>query len=366
MTAQRRNTGIIVAILTAIAFAGSGPFVKPLLLDGWSSGAAVIVRMTGAALVLLPIALWHTRHDFGVWARRWKWLVGYGIIAVAATQYFYYSAIGLMPVSIALLIQYLAPVLLLLAAWVRTKHRPAALSLGGAAISVLGLVLALDLGSATGALNPIGVMFAAFAALSVCGYYLMAAAVPDDLPPTALIAGGLVVGALTLLPLGLIGIVPLEATWGTVALFGTEVPWWLPMLIVVLIGTIGGYLGGVFAAKVLGSRLASFLGLLEVLATLIVSALLLGELPTWMQGIGSALVIVGVICVRLAPDTVTVDAPLGPVTAPITLPIDPELLREQRELVPEDTATSAITVIREVDTMTAPIPVVGERGDTRE
>lgn len=361
---RNRNTGMIVAILTAIAFAGSGPFVKPLLLDGWTSGAAVIVRMIGAALVIMPIALWHTRHDMSVWMRRWKWLLGYGVIAVAATQYFYYSAIGLMPVSIALLIQYLAPVLLLLAAWVRTKHRPAAMSLGGAALSIIGLVLALDLGSATGALHPLGILFAALAAVSVCGYYLLSAGIPDDLPPTALIGGGLVIGALTLLPLGLIGIVPLEANWGMVELFGTQVPWWVTMAIVVLVGTVAGYLGGVFAAKVLGSRLASFLGLLEVLATMAVSAILLSEIPSWMQGIGAALVISGVVFVRLAPDTVTVEAPLGPVTAPITLPVDLEAVRAAREEFGEDLFTSSISVVRDADDYTGPIAIVG-RDDGR-
>ncbi|NLT26271.1 MAG: EamA family transporter [Microbacteriaceae bacterium] len=360
MTARQRNTGIIVAVLTAIAFAGSGPFVKPLLLEGWSAGAAVIVRMLAAAVVILPIAIWHTRADLGVWLRRWKWIVGYGMIAMAATQLFYYTAIGRMPVSMALLLQYLAPVLLLMAAWVQTRRKPANVTLVGAVLSVLGLLLALDLGSATGGLDPIGVLFGALSAVSVCGYYLIAAAMPDDLPPTALIGGGLVVGAATLGALGVVGAVPLAATWGTVELFGTTVPWWVTMGIVVLIGTLGGYLGGVFAARTLGSRLASFLGLLEVLATLAVSAVLLGEIPTWMQGIGAALVIGGVIAVRLAPDTVTVDAPLGPVTAPITLPIDPEMARELREAEGEDLLTSAIPVIREAEALTGSMPIVGE------
>ena len=363
MTAQRRNTGIIVAVLTAIAFAGSGPFVKPLLLEGWSPAAAVLVRMLAAALVIVPIALWHTRRDLGVWLRRWKWIVGYGAIAMAATQFFYYTAVARMPVSMALLLQYLAPVLLLMAAWVQTRRRPANVTLIGAALSVAGLLLALDLASATGGLDPIGVLFGALSAVSVCGYYLIAAAMPDDLPPTALIGGGLLVGTATLGTLGATGLVPLDFVWGTVELFGATVPWWTTMAIVVLIGTVGGYLGGVFAAKTLGSRLASFLGLLEVLATLAVSALLLGEIPTWMQGIGAALVIGGVIAVRLAPDTVTVDAPLGPVTAPITLPLDPELARELREAEGEDLLTSAIPVIRDVDELTGSIPLVPRRDD---
>ena len=355
---QSRNTGMIIAVLTAIAFAGSGPFVKPLLIAGWSPGAAVIIRMIGAAVIILPIALRQTRHDLGVWRRRWRWILGYGLIAMAACQYFYYASISLMPVGIALLIQYLAPVLLLMAAWVQTKHRPASMSLVGAALSVAGLLLALDLGSAGGGLNPVGILLAACAAVSVCGYYLMAAAIPDDLPPTALIGGGLVIGATSLSLVGATGLIPLVAVFDTVTLFGAEAPWWVTMAIVVVVGTCAGYLGGVFAAKILGSRLASFFGLLEVLATLVVSALLLGEIPSWMQAIGAALVIGGVVCVRLAPDTVTVDAPLGPVTAPITLPINLDEMLDVREAIPEDVTTSTIPVIRDADTMTSAIPII--------
>ena len=361
---ENRNAGMVIAVLTAIAFAGSGPFVKPLLIDGWTPGAAVIVRMIGAAAILVPVALWQSRHDFGVWKRRWKWLVGYGLIAMAAAQYFYYASISYMPVGVALLIQYLAPVLLLIVAWIQTKYRPAAMSLVGSVLAVAGLLFALDLGAmlSGGGLHPLGVTFAACAAISICGYYLLAAAIPDDLPPTVLIGGGLIVGATALSIVGATGLVPLAATFDTVTLFNTEMPWWVTMAVVVVVGTVCGYLGGVSAARILGSRLASFFGLLEVLATIAVSALLLGEIPTWMQAIGAALVIGGVVCVRLAPDTVTVDAPLGPVTAPITLPLSIEdaiELGEIREHVPEDFATSAIPVIRDVETMTAAIPIIG-------
>lgn len=349
---------MLIAILTAIAFSGSGPFAKPLLNAGWSPSAVVMVRLAAAAVVLVPIALWQTRNDIGVWLRRWKWTLGYGLIAMAATQLFYYSAVARMQVGMALLIQYLAPVLMLMAAWIHTKHRPAALSLIGAALSVAGLFLALDLIGSGGSADPIGLLFAALSAFSVCGYYLIASAVPDDLPATALIGGGFVIAAAALAVVGATGIAPLEFNFGTVELFSNQVPWWVSMGVVVLIGTVGSYLGGVAAAKILGSRLASFFGLFEVLAAIVVSALLLGELPTIIQLAGAALVVGGVVCVRLAPDTVTVEAPLGPVTAPITLPLDLDELQAIREVNEEDPTTASISVIRDEPTLTGSISIV--------
>lgn len=314
-----RKAGFIIAIFTAIAFAGSGPFVKPLLNIGWTPLAAVWMRATGAAIVLLPIALIATRNDLMVFIRRWKWLVGYGFTAIAATQLFYYSAVAVMPVGVALLLQYLSPVLLLFIAWARTKHRPASLSLLGAGLSVSGLLLALDLAS-SGSINPLGVVFGVGAAVCVCGYYLIAEAIPEDLPPVALAAGGLTVASMVIGLIGVTGLLPLEFNFGQVDILG-GVPWWVSMGVVVLFGTVFGYMGGIIASKTIGSRLASFLGLLEVLVTMILSAVMLGEMPSIVQMLGAVLVVGGVICVRLAPDTVTLEAPLGPVTAPITLPI---------------------------------------------
>ena len=314
-----RKTGLVIAIFTAICFAGSGPFVKPLLNVGWSPLAAVWMRATGAAVILLPIALIVTRNDLMVFVRRWKWLVGYGLSAIALTQAFYYSAVALMPVSVALLLQYLSPVLLLFIAWARTKHRPATLSLLGAGLSVAGLLLALDLASA-GGINPLGVLAGVAAAGGGWGDYLIAEALPDDLPPVALAAGGLTVASLTVGLVGVTGLVPMEFHFGTVDILG-GLPWWVSMGVVILFGTVFGYMGGILASKAIGSRLASFLGLLEVLVTMILSALMLSETPSIVQLLGAVLVVGGVVCVRLAPDTVTLEAPLGPVTAPITLPI---------------------------------------------
>lgn len=345
------------------------------MLAGWSPNAVVVMRLAAAALVVMPVALWQTRIDLSVWWRRWRWIIGYGVIALAAAQLFYYSAVARMPVGMALLIQYLSPVLMLMAAWGYTKYRPASLSLIGSVLSVLGLVFALDVFGSGEGIDPIGILLATLAMLAVCGYYLIAAAIPDDLPPTALIGGGLVVAALATGTVGVIGLAPLKFTFGTVELFNQPAPWWIPMLVVVLVGTVGGYLGGVAAAKILGSRLASFFGILEVLAAIGVSAILLAELPTSSQLIGAVLVVGGVVCVRLAPDTVTVEAPLGPVTAPITLPLNDEEFEVLRELEEAEPITASIPVIRDDSTLaggvdqsvapTLPQPTI-EGGDARK
>lgn len=326
VSSRAGSIGLFAAVGAAIAFAGSGPFVKPLLEEGWTAGGAVLVRVLLAALVLAPIVAFAVRRDARVLLRRWKWITGYGVLGIAGGQVAFYLAVERLPVGIALLIQYMAPVLLLLAVWLRTRVRPATLSLIGTVLAIVGLVCVIDL-AGEGGLDPIGIAFGVLAAIMTCIYFLIGANAPNDLPPVALIGGGLGIASVSVALAGTVGIVPLVVDFaGTAVLLGNVVPWWVPMGIVVLIGTVGGYVLGTIGAKLLGSRLASFVGLLDVVATVVVAALLLGEIPTLMQFLGGALILAGVIAVRLAPDHAkpAVDGGVldvvGPATGVIPIP----------------------------------------------
>ncbi|GAA2005195.1 DMT family transporter [Nakamurella flavida] len=293
----RGSVGVLlVGVLSAVAFAASGPFVKPLLLSGWSSAAAVMVRVGIGGLLLTPLALIALRGRFAALGRSWRRITLYGLIAVAGTQFCYFAAVQRLPVGVALLTEYLAPVLLVGLAWARGR-RPSLVVAAGAVLSVLGLLLVLDL---TGGvrLDLIGVLWGLGAAVGLCGYFLISAAPADGLPPVALAAGGLLVGSLALALTGVVGLLPLEVSWAPVALFGGTVPWWVPMGVVAVIATAVAYVTGIVAAAGLGSRVASFLGLLEVLASVAIAWLLLGEVPTWLQAAGAVLVLTGVALVR--------------------------------------------------------------------
>lgn len=318
------TSGIIIAVIAAIAFAASGPFGKLLLEEGWSPGGLVLARVLCSAILLTPIVLWSIRKDPGVVRRRWVWIAAYGAVAVATTQLFYYLAVARLHVGTALLIEFLAPVLLLFIVWVRSRVRPANLSLLGAVLAIGGLVFVLS-PSGNGALDVIGVFWASCAAVSLSGYFLLSAHAPHDLPPIALIGGGLWVASAALALVGALGILPIEVVFAErIPFFGTHVAWWVPLGLVVVIGTSIAYLLGLIAAIKLGSRLASFLGLIEVVAVVVIAALLLGEIPTIAQVFGAVLIVGGVIAVRLAPE----QSPLGEVmseeagtlTGPILLP----------------------------------------------
>lgn len=297
MNRNHPSAGLVIAILSAGAFGTSGIFARPLLDAGWSPGAAVALRTGAAGVVLLPLALRRIRGRVGGAARSWKRLVAFGIVGVAGTQLFFFAAVDRLPVGIALLIEYMGPVLLVGLTWAYTRKRPSKSTIAGAAIAVAGLFLVLDLTGAS-SLDPVGILFASAAAFCIAGYFAMSATIDENLPPVALAAGSLLVGTIALGLAGLVGALPFNATGGNVDMFGNSQPWWVPMAVVVLVSTSFAYVSGIAAATRLGARVASFVGLLEVVFTVLLAWLLLNEVPKLIQGCGGALILVGLILVR--------------------------------------------------------------------
>jgi len=313
MFGTSRFGGLAVALVAAVSFGTSGALIKPLLEAGWSPAAAVTARALTASIVLAPLAAVALRRRWGaLWRARWR-VLGMGVIGVALTQLAYFAAIQTIPVSTALLVEFLAPLLLVGYAWARTRKAPRAAVLLGSALAVGGLLLVIGPG-AIQAVNPLGLAFA-FAAAIGCAIYFLIAARPDDgLPPVALASSGLVVGALVLAVLGTTGILPFTATFGDLPLFGGIAPWWVPLLVVAVVSTGLAYVAGITATAALGSRLASFVALLEVVFASLFAWLLLGEALTVVQLLGGALILGGIAAVHgeRAPATPVPTATIAP------------------------------------------------------
>src|SRR5690606_39437720 len=103
--------------LSALAFGGSGPAARPLLDAGLDPLQVTWLRVAGAALLLLPVALYHHR----ALRTRPALLLAYGMFPMAGVQAFYFAAISRIPVGVALLSEFLGPVLV--RAWIRVVRR---------------------------------------------------------------------------------------------------------------------------------------------------------------------------------------------------------------------------------------------------
>jgi drug/metabolite transporter (DMT)-like permease len=297
---MKRNStslGLVIAVIAAATFGLSGAFVKPLLESGWSPTAAVTVRALTGGIVLAPVAIIALRGRWSaLWRGRWR-VLGMGLVGVAGTQVLYFAAIERIPVSTGILVEYLAPILLVGFIWARTRRAPKAVVLIGSVVAVGGLVLVVSPDGST-RLDPLGLTLAVVAMIGCAAFYVIAARPSDGLPPVALAAAGLLLGGISLAVVGASGLLPFTVSYSDVQLFGGAAPWWVPLLVVGVFATAIAYATSITATEILGSRLASFVGLLEVVAATFYAWLLLGETLSLLQLLGGALILAGIAFVR--------------------------------------------------------------------
>ena len=292
------RAGLVLAVASAASFGFSGPLASGLLKVGWSPGAVVLVRIAIAALVVAPLAVRALRGRWGALRANAGLVVAYGVGPIAGAQFAYFSAVQRMDVGPALLIEYTAPAVVVAWLWARQGERPSWLTLAGAGVAALGLVLVLDLRSGAGlALG--GVLWALGAMVGAAFYFVLSARTSSGLPPQALAGAGLAAGALGLGALGLAGVLPLRATTAEPVYAGGAVAWWLPLLGLGVVTAGLAYVTGIAASRRLGSRVASFVALLEVVVAVFGAWLLLDQLPGALQLAGGVLILAGVAVVKL-------------------------------------------------------------------
>lgn len=288
----------MLAVVSATTFGLSGALARGLLDTGWSPGAVVLVRVGLAALMVTPLGLISLRGRWRLLRSNAKLIALYGTVAVAGAQFCYFSAVAHMPVGPALLIEFTAPAAVVAYLWLRHGQRPGPLTLAGAGLAALGLVLVLNLLAGV-ELSTAGVAWALAAMVGAAVYFVISADRDNGLGPLALAWGGLVTGALGLGVLALVGLLPMHAARATPTYAGHAVAWWIPLVTLGLVTAAVSYVTGIAAGRRLGSRLASFVALLEVVAGVVWAWLLLDQLPGVVQLLGGLLILAGVVTVKL-------------------------------------------------------------------
>lgn len=312
------GNGVLLAILSAATFGTSGAFAASLLASGWSPGAAVTARVVLAAVALTGPAWWSLRGRVATLRSGGVTVLAYGVVAVAGAQLCYFQAVSHLSVAVALLLEYSGTLLVVGWLWARHGQRPRRLTMVGAGLALSGLALVLDLVGAHD-LDPVGVLWGLGAAVGLAMFYVISAGTRDPLPPLVMAWAGLVVGGLGLLAAAGVGLLTIEAPLAQVTLAGVRTTWLVPVLELALIAAALAYVAGVSAARILGARLAAFIGLTEVVFAVLFAWVLLGQVPALTAVSGGALVLLGIALVRLddrAPAASTPWAPAPSFPAP--------------------------------------------------
>ena len=328
---RHRSAGLALALVSALSFGGSGVAAKPLITAGVDPLHVVWLRVSGAALVMVPLA-WQHR---ALLCRRPLLLVGFGLLGVAGVQACYFAALSRIPVGVALLIEYLAPALVL--GWVRfvqrrTVSRAAAV---GVVLATCGLCSVVEVWSGLG-FDALGLLLALGAAGCQAGYLLLAdhgSDAGDGAPdPFGVIAYGLIAGAVVLTAVAR----PWTINWvllaGDTRMNGSVVPAAVLVGWIVLLGTVLAYVTGVTSVRRLTPQVAGVVACLEAVVATVLAWFLLGEHLGAPQLVGGTVVLLGALVAqsatgrRPAPDPVAAGHPeTTPDGAPVAADPGPRL-----------------------------------------
>jgi drug/metabolite transporter (DMT)-like permease len=248
---------------------------------------------TSFSLLILAPALWLRRGRAGLRlpAADFVRCLVLGVLGVAASNYFYYLAIQKTNVAIAIILQYTAPVWVLLYMVARGRQRANAQRVGAVALAVAGCALAIGIvGSGRFNLNAAGVAAAlvaavAFAFYNVGGHDLLAR--HDRWRTLVYVLLGAALFWLLVNP-----------PWKIAAAhYGEEQ--WLFLAVFAVVSVLVPYLFYFAGLQHLDATRAIVTSCLEPVFSILIAAVALGELVRPVQVAGIVLVLLATVLVQL-------------------------------------------------------------------
>jgi drug/metabolite transporter (DMT)-like permease len=287
----------LLLILSAMMFASNG-IASKLLLDGHITAWRLAQIRAISACAILAIYLWRKApQTFRIKRSEILPLVSYGIIGIAMVQALYFLAISRMHVSIALLIEFTAPVwIVVYLRVVKRKHVPNQMWLA-LILALTGLACIAQIWDGL-TLDGIGVIagFGASFALAFC--FLCGESLTGIRDNQSITMWGFFFAGFAWCLVLPVWSFPFDVFTTSIPLEGTleasSTPGWVLILYVVLVGTIFPYLCVMAGLKNLKASTTSTFGLLEPIFAGIVAWVWFSESWTVVQLAGGVVVIAGI------------------------------------------------------------------------
>ena len=295
MLKSHRAEGFLV--LGAFLFAFNGIVSKLVLTSGLSAWRLTQVRCTGAFLILLIYVLLRGGSSLKTSIGELPWLAAYGVIGFAAVQVGYFIAIARMHVSIALIIEFTAPIwIVLYIRFIRKKFVPR-LMWFSITMGFSGLLLVAQVWRGM-TLNGIGVTAAFLDAFALAAYFLLGEKLGAQRSTDTLTVWGLGIATLVWAIFTPLWSFPTRVFNEKINLLGTfshyNLPGWVLILWIVTMGTIVPYIAILHGLKQLSASTSSVIGMLEPVIAGAFAWWWLGETWTPIQLVGALVVIVGI------------------------------------------------------------------------
>ncbi len=291
-------TGYLLVLTGAVLFVVNAGVSRVIQVAGVNSTTLTTARCTGTAVALLAVVLVRgERLALPRSVREVALVFGFGVTGVALVQYFYFVAIDRLPVGIALLLEFTAPVLVALyARFVRREpvRRRMWLAL---AFSLGGLALVAEVWQGL-RLDGWGVLAGFAAAMSLAAYFLLGEQSIGRQSPLHVLTMAFIVATVFWNV-----VTPVTSLWQTDltqrrtlggTLSGLSAPVWLLVVWMVLLGTVVPFLAELTALRHLSATEVALVGMVEPVGATILGWLWLRQDLSVVQVGGIALALVGI------------------------------------------------------------------------
>ena len=297
---RRPATGYLLYLSAAALFAINGIVAKSIMLTGMDASRLSQLRVSFAFIVLLvffaitqPSRLRLRRSEIGL-------LLGYGIAGLAMTQWAYFMSLRTLPVGLALLIEFTAPIMVAL--WFRFGLKQPVRNVVWVAlvVALAGLAAVAQIWQGF-TLDAQGVGFAFMAAIALAIFYLLGDAQmrrPNARDPGSLTMWAFGAGAAFWAVVQPWWSFPWEAlTVSSPPLGdpGISLPVWALSIWMVLLGTVLPFWLVLASLAYLRASQASIVGMTEPLIAIAIAWIVLGESMSAVQVGGAFLVLGGVL-----------------------------------------------------------------------
>lgn len=299
--------GTLYALLAAALFGVNGSLSKVVIAAGLTPPQVTVMRLA-ATVILSAIGLVIVgRRHFAVTKRELASLALLGVGGLAMVQWLYAAAISMLPVGVALLLEYMAVILVALTAWLVFGERIGARLWWAIGAVVIGLAVVAEVWDSH--LRPVGIFAGLGAAVAFAFYFLAGErGVARRHPLAVSFWAALFATAFWGIFSGWWSIEPslvLRATSLSGSLDHVIVPLWVPLLYILTLGSFAPFVLLFMALRHASATAVGVAASSEVLFAFAVAWLWLGETLTVLQIAGAVVVFGGIILAQTARQSAT-------------------------------------------------------------
>jgi drug/metabolite transporter (DMT)-like permease len=315
--------GYIYAFFAATLFGLNGVVTKVMMESGLDALQVTQFRVIGAALISGVVLLIISPQSFRLPKKQIVPISIMAVVGVALLQATYALALNLLPVGIALLLEYTAVPMVALVAFFFFKERVRKRLWVSIGFVMGGLAIVAQIWAST--LNPLGVMWGLVAAVSLATYFLVGERQLQTISPLALLFWTMTIATVFWSFFSGWWNVPPGILSTSVSLQGSleavEAPLWVLLVWNVSMGSFLPFLLSLAALKRLSATAAGIAATSEVAFAFFFAWMWLVETITSLQSIGALLVLAGIVVAQTSRrNPVVVQADLALETGPIILP----------------------------------------------